>query len=157
MLISKSGTECPIEDSAAPIRDARGNIIGVVLVFHSVSDRRQAEDDLQKSEQRFRLAADAVDGIIYDVDVATGTACRTRGLFEVIGYQPDEVPSTVDWWNEQAHPEDRARIEEEYRHAVAAGADRFVATYRVRHKNGHWIHVMDRSVPSATQPGKSLA
>jgi PAS domain S-box-containing protein len=146
VLISKTGTECPIEDSAAPIRDEEGAIIGVVLVFHSVSDRRQAESELKKSVQRFHLTADAVDGIIYDVDVARGTAHRTRGLFEVVGYQPEEVSSTVAWWNEQVHPEDRSRIEEEHRRAVAAGADRFVATYRVRHKNGHWIHVMDRSV-----------
>jgi len=34
----------PIEDSAAPIRDAHGNIDGAVMVFHDVSDRRRAED-----------------------------------------------------------------------------------------------------------------
>jgi len=41
MLISKSGVEYPIEDSAAPIRDNDGKILGVVLVFHDVSEARK--------------------------------------------------------------------------------------------------------------------
>lgn len=41
LLIAKSGAEYAIEDSAAPIRDQDGNILGVVLVFHDVSDARQ--------------------------------------------------------------------------------------------------------------------
>lgn len=41
LLISKSGTEYPIEDSAAPIRGSDGKIMGVVLVFHDVSEARK--------------------------------------------------------------------------------------------------------------------
>lgn len=41
LLIAKSGAEYAIEDSAAPIRDQNGAILGVVLVFHDVSDARQ--------------------------------------------------------------------------------------------------------------------
>lgn len=41
LLISKNGTEYPIEDSAAPIRASDGKIMGVVLVFHDVSEARK--------------------------------------------------------------------------------------------------------------------
>jgi len=41
VLVQPDGTEFPIEDSAAPIRDAGGEIIGVILVFHDVSSTRQ--------------------------------------------------------------------------------------------------------------------
>jgi PAS domain S-box-containing protein len=44
-LIAKDGTERPIDDSAAPIRDDDGNVVGVVLVFRDVTERRQAEAD----------------------------------------------------------------------------------------------------------------
>src|SRR6185295_19574602 len=42
-LIARNGTECPIDDSAAPIRDDDGKIVGVVLVFHDISGRKKAE------------------------------------------------------------------------------------------------------------------
>ena len=53
-LIARDGHEIPIEDSAAPIRDAEGRIAGVVLVFHDVTEKRRARQALQESEERFR-------------------------------------------------------------------------------------------------------
>ena len=67
-------------------------------------------------------------------------------MFEVVGYHPDEVPPTADWWDEQIHPDDLPRVNGEHQLAVATGADRFVTTYRVRHKDGRWLHVMDRAL-----------
>jgi PAS domain S-box-containing protein len=43
VLIARDGTERPIEDSAAPIRDEHGDPLGVILVFHDVTERRVAE------------------------------------------------------------------------------------------------------------------
>jgi len=40
VLISRDGVERPIDDSAAPIRNARDEAIGVVLVFRDVTERR---------------------------------------------------------------------------------------------------------------------
>jgi PAS domain S-box-containing protein len=45
VLISKNGAECPIDDSAAPIRDRTGKISGVVLVFRDVAERKRGEDE----------------------------------------------------------------------------------------------------------------
>jgi PAS domain S-box-containing protein len=53
-LIRRDGTELPIEDSGAPIRDKDGQVTGVVLVFHDISEKRRAEKALRDSE---RLAA----------------------------------------------------------------------------------------------------
>jgi PAS domain S-box-containing protein len=52
LLINKQGGESPIDDSASPIRNADGEIAGVVLVFRDVAARRQAEKTLrERSEQ----------------------------------------------------------------------------------------------------------
>jgi PAS domain S-box-containing protein len=54
LLIARDGTERPIDDSAAPIRDGEGRIVGVVLVFRDVTQRRGAEQALQISEEQSR-------------------------------------------------------------------------------------------------------
>jgi PAS domain S-box-containing protein len=53
-LIARDGTQISIEDSAAPIRDAKGAIAGAVVVFHDVTQRRRAERALRASEERLQ-------------------------------------------------------------------------------------------------------
>ena len=80
-LISRDGTELPIEDSGAPIRDDEGQITGVVLVFHDISEKRKAEKALRDSERLAttgRMAAtlaheihnplDTVGNLLYLID-----------------------------------------------------------------------------------------
>src|SRR5262249_543875 len=45
VLITKDGRECPIDDSAAPIRDEEGRVSGCVLIFRDVSEQRRSERD----------------------------------------------------------------------------------------------------------------
>ena len=47
LLIAKDGTERPIDDSAAPIRNDKGEVAGVVLVFRDISERRRQEQQVQ--------------------------------------------------------------------------------------------------------------
>jgi PAS domain S-box-containing protein len=52
VLVARDGTERPIDDSAAPIRDGAGRMLGVVLIFRDVTEQRRAEQELRASEAR---------------------------------------------------------------------------------------------------------
>jgi PAS domain S-box-containing protein len=52
VLIGRDGTEVPIDDSGAPIRDGRGRLVGVVLVFRDITGRRAVERALQQNDRR---------------------------------------------------------------------------------------------------------
>jgi PAS domain S-box-containing protein len=65
VLVARDGTERPIDDSAAPIRDDRGEITGVILVFRDVAERRKAERAVRESEARkAAILTTALDCII---------------------------------------------------------------------------------------------
>ncbi len=51
LLIAKNGTKIPIDDSGAPVKDEKGNIMGAVLVFHSIVERRKAEKLVIQTKQ----------------------------------------------------------------------------------------------------------
>ncbi|HVN37087.1 MAG TPA: ATP-binding protein [Myxococcota bacterium] len=62
LLIARDGSERPIDDSGAPIRDAAGALMGVVLVFRDVTARRQSEqarERLLRSESEREIAQGA--------------------------------------------------------------------------------------------------
>jgi PAS domain S-box-containing protein len=56
VLRSRDGREIPIDDSAAPIRDRRGQIIGCVLIFRDVTEKRRADRELAESRESLQLA-----------------------------------------------------------------------------------------------------
>jgi len=57
VLVSKSGKRTPIDDSAAPIRDAGGALIGVVLVFRDITERKKRDDALRRSNEDLKRFA----------------------------------------------------------------------------------------------------
>ncbi|MBX9681612.1 MAG: PAS domain S-box protein [Gemmataceae bacterium] len=63
LLVPKSGPRCPIDDSAAPIRDASGNIIGVVLVFRDGTERHRAESLLSGQKRALELIVEGASTV----------------------------------------------------------------------------------------------
>jgi len=65
VLIGRHGQEWPIADSAAPIRDDAGRILGVVLVFHDVTEQRRSHAALAEQRERFETTLASIgDGVI---------------------------------------------------------------------------------------------
>ena len=60
-LIAKDGHEVPVEDSAAPILDTEGNLVGVVLVFHDVTAKRCAEQQIRRHVEELRTSNEELE------------------------------------------------------------------------------------------------
>jgi PAS domain S-box-containing protein len=82
-LITKDGREIPVEDSAAPILDADGNVRGVVLVFHDVTERRHAENALRKSYQELEIRVhERTAELRQSMDLVQAERKRFRDVFD---------------------------------------------------------------------------
>ena len=91
VLISKDGAERPIDDSAAPIRDQNGLLVGVVMVFRDVTERRKAEQERIESEERIRSVLNHVlDGIIA-IDEQGRIEAFNAAAENLFGYKAQEV------------------------------------------------------------------
>lgn len=83
MLIARDGARVPIADSGAPIRDGKGGIIGSVLVFQDVTERRQAE---KRIEEEYRRAEFYIDLMGHDINNVSQVA---SGYLDLILRMPE--------------------------------------------------------------------
>jgi diguanylate cyclase (GGDEF)-like protein/PAS domain S-box-containing protein len=92
LLISKSGAEIPIDDSAAPIQDNNGAVTGVVLVFRNITERKLAEATLRQSEAKYRAVVEqSADGICL-ADIFTKQIIEANHSFaRLLNYPPEEI------------------------------------------------------------------
>ena len=90
LLVHRDGSERPIDDSAAPMRDSRGDIVGVVLVFRDVVSRRRAELQLARSERELADFFENATVGLHWID-ANGRILRAnRAELAMLGYTADE-------------------------------------------------------------------
>lgn len=144
LLIAKDGAERPIDDSAAPIRNSAGTLIGTVLVFRDVSERRRAEQDLRESEERFRMIADSAPVLIWMADTSGMCVYVNRRWLEFSGRRMEDELGRG--WRELLHPDDLERCVTALR-AVLEAREPFEQEYRLRRHDGQYRWVLGQGMP----------
>jgi PAS domain S-box-containing protein len=115
------------------------------LTASDITERRRVEESLRESEERFRLAAEATYGVVYDWELTTSRIWRSPGLVDVVGYTSAELAATSEGWWGLCHPADRDAHDQQFAAALASHSPVLTTEYRIRHKNGHYVWVWDRA------------
>jgi PAS domain S-box-containing protein len=97
------------------------------------AERRQAQEALRASEERYRLLADAIPQIVWTTGLDGSNEYLNQRWFDYTGSTPDQ--SAGYGWMEALHPDDKARAPEEWAHARER-AESFEAEYRLRRADG---------------------
>lgn len=107
ILIGEDGAERPIDDSAAPIQDDDGRVVGVVLVFHDITDRRRSEEALKIADRRkneflamlaheLRNPLAPIRNALEIVRLTRGNEEAVQSVFEIIERQIGQMVRLVD-------------------------------------------------------------
>ncbi|HSE97247.1 MAG TPA: ATP-binding protein, partial [Blastocatellia bacterium] len=153
VLIGKDGHERPIDDSGAPIMDSQGNIIGVVLVFHDVTERRRSDAALRESEHRFRQLAENIQDVFWMSDPKkTDILYISPAYEEVWSRSRESLYQNPLSFIEAIHPDDRPRVFA----TLEKQARGFETTeeYRIVRPDGSIRWVRDHAFPVRNEKGE---
>jgi PAS domain S-box-containing protein len=148
-IVRLDRTVADVEVTAAPL-DASGSTIQVIV--RDITDRRRTEAALRQSEERLKLAFEGAQEGVWDWNLESGAVVYSPRWKQMLGYADEEIEPHVSAWERLLHPDDRARAAE-VNDAVARGARAYEGEFRLRHKDGHYVHVLSRGLAVRREPG----
>jgi PAS domain S-box-containing protein len=112
----------------------------------AIEAQRVTEAALRREERRYRLAAQALRGYLYEIDVQTGQVARSPGFETLLGYREDEHSLRPGWWESRVHPEDWPRISRLWAEARNGDVGNISCRYRALNAAGHYLWLWDHAL-----------
>lgn len=161
-LIARDGRELWIRDEGQVILDANGRPLHLQGVMLDITERKQAEESLRRSEEQYRLLLSNIDEIVYQLSATENNLTHATVDFvsaqveRIIGYTPQEFMSDASLWLNAVHPDDIPQVYASTQR-LNTTQEGVLREYRLRHKYSgeyHWME--DRLLPQFDPDGKLI-
>ena len=153
-LRHKDGRYIHVLSRGFPVRRHKGGpVVRIVGTHLDLTDRKRTEAALRESEERLTLAFAAAQEGVWDWNLETDAVVYSDRWKAMLGYTGDEIEPHVRAWEHLLHPDDVPRARQLYENVAARGEPKYEGEFRLRHKNGHYIHVLTRGLPVRREPG----
>ncbi|MFW9991316.1 MAG: PAS domain S-box protein [Candidatus Odinarchaeota archaeon] len=134
---------------SSPLIDETGKRLGRIWYFRDITNQKQAEKELVKSQRRLAMAIEASGAGIYDHPVPLDDSTyHSERWAEILGYIKEELPPPerfMEWLSELIHPEDLPYLEKAYSEFIKIPGTDYNVEVRMKHRSGKWIYVHFRS------------
>jgi len=125
-------------------QDETGQAVRMGGVNMDVTERKYTAEALRQSEERCRLAVQATNDAVWDIDLMTGTVSWNDTYATLYG-RPPESSESWQWWIDRIHPEDRERASGGLSSAISGRESTWNCEYRFQRADGAWAYIHDRA------------
>ena len=115
-----------------------------VILQEDITEQRQAEEALRRSEQRFAQVVAATNDGIWDWDIRTQTLYCSPRCKEVLGVADDEMTFDPEAWWWRIHPEDRPALLAAFEAHISGAVPLVGVEHRIQRDDGSWTWVLFR-------------
>jgi two-component system CheB/CheR fusion protein len=139
-LVRKNGERFWASGATSALRNEAGELRGFVKILRDLTRQKNAEQRLQESEERLRVALSAGRMGTWLWRIRTDEQLIDSGLRELMGLRHDGKPRNFEEFVQAIHPDDRQQVRAEFDRALREGGDMHVE-FRVWWPDGseHWL------------------
>lgn len=116
----------------------------LILDYDDVTEQIEASERLRVSEERFDLAMRGANDGLWDWDIVTDETYYSPRWKSMLGYAEDEIGNSFEEWRRLTHPSDIEHVLARVSDYVEGRIPNFENEFRMRHKDGHWVHILSR-------------
>lgn len=143
--LRKDGTPVWAHLAGSVIRDERsGRPLYLVSQIEDIDARKQAEARIAEAETRWNFALAGAGQGVWDLDMRKGGTTYSETWGKMLGFDEGELDGDPNCWLTMIHPDDRETVAEADRAHLDGKTPYFEAEFRMRHRDGHWIWILDR-------------
>jgi PAS domain S-box-containing protein len=153
-LRHKAGHYVHVLSRGFPVRlEPGGPVVRIVGTHFDLTERKQAEAALRESEERLTLAFEGAQEGVWDWNLETDAVVYSARWKAMLGYAGDEVEPHISAWVRLLHPDDLPRAQQLNDSVRRGKSDNYEGEFHLRHKDGHYVHVLSRGFPVRREPG----
>lgn len=143
--LKKDGTPVWAQLAGSVIREEETRRpLYLVSQIEDIDARKQAEARIAEAETRWNFALTSAGQGVWSLDMRKGGTIYSETWVRMLGYDDGELDGDPDRWLTMIHPDDRERVADADRAHLAGETAFFEAEFRMRHKDGHWVWILDR-------------
>lgn len=126
--------------------------VGVVFV-HDITRRINNQQEIMDSVERYNIVSRATSDVIWDYTISKGQLSWNKGISGILRYKGIGAVTTIDWWKNNIHPEDRERVVEKFDRHLAEGVKRWEDQYRFLCGDDSYKYILDRGYIGLDEQG----
>ena len=123
---------------------SNGKPVRLAGAFQDITRRIQRERELKDAHERMNIATENGGIGVWDADLQTGTTFYSEKWCALLGYSRQEISEATTTWLDFVHPDDRERALLADRDHLNGRSEYFEEQFRMRHKDGRWVWILDR-------------
>ena len=120
-----------------------GSISGLFISYW-IQRFSLAQKALQEKNERLELVLEGSNLGVWDWYPATNTVLFDKRWCQLLGYKQSEIKPVLSSWEKLVHPDDLKQCYKELNKHIDKETQSYRHIHRMKHKNGHWIYVLDR-------------
>jgi PAS domain S-box-containing protein len=149
-IVRLDGGITDVEVNSTRLDEPDGDSLQVIV--RDITERKRAEAILRQNEERLTLAFAGAQEGVWDWNLESGAVVFSPRWKNMLGYAEDEIEPHLSAWERLLHPDDKARANQ-LSENLALGGGTYEGEFRLRHKDGRYIHVLSRGLPVRREPG----
>jgi len=121
-----------------------GDIEGIVAVGRDITKRKQFEQELRESEERYFYAMKGANDGLWDKNLITGEIYFSKRWKTMLGYQEHDLVNKSKTFRKLIHPDDYKKTEKAQNDYLFGKKAKYEVEIRLKHKKGFWVNVLSR-------------